>query len=131
MTDRASRWEAVHFDLDASCFGFLLRDDEGGVHTYERGERVLAPVFSRFEHAQLFASQWPDRPTLDRGPSYDLAALRDGARTDDATHAWLLVLDVLDAVDAAEDLPTELPSAAMVRTGLSRFLEAIDRLDHG
>lgn len=130
MTDRASRWEAVPFDLDASCFGLLLRDDEGRVHTYERGERILAPVFSRFEHAQLFASQWPDRPTLDRGPSYDLAALSDGARTDAATSAWLLVLDVLDAVGSADDLPTELPAAAMVRTGLSRFRRAIDLLDH-
>jgi hypothetical protein len=101
MDDRdvtARVWESVHFDLDETCFGYVLRDDEGVVYTYERSvlgaaSRRLAPCFSRREHAQLFASQWPDRPTLGEGPSYDLGALRD-------------------ALEARDEGTTETPTAA-------------------
>jgi hypothetical protein len=135
-------WESVHFDLDATCFGYVLRDREAVVYTYERSlgdapPRRLAPCFSRREHAQLFASQWPDRPTLIDGPSYDLGALRDAidARegdTTDAEHAWGFVIDVLDAVGEGDDL--ELPDAGLtgpdeIRDALARFRTAIDPLD--
>lgn len=134
------RFEAVSFDLDESCFGFLLRDEHGLVHTYERtrggSTRTLAPCFSRLEHAQLFAAQWPERPLVSRGPSYDLAALRDAAagdarEPDAAMDAWMLVLDVLDAVGAGDDLdaPEHLPDTAQLREGLARFVRAVDQLD--
>lgn len=146
MDDRdvtARVWESVHFDLDETCFGYVLRDDEGVVYTYERSilgaaSRPLAPCFSRREHAQLFASQWPDRPTLGEGPSYDLGALRDAidgreGDTTDAEYAWTFVIDVLDAVEDGDGL--ELPDAGLVsaeqiREGLTRFTAALDLLDH-
>lgn len=135
-------WESVHFDLDETCFGYVLRDHEGVVYTYERpvGDapvRRLAPCFSRREHAQLFASQWPERPTLIDGPSYDLAALRDASDarpsdTTDAEHAWFFAMDVLDAVGEGDDF--ELPGEGLVdpdqiRDALTRFRAAIDSLD--
>jgi hypothetical protein len=145
MDDRdviARVWESVHFDLDETCFGYVLRDDEGVVYTYERSvlgaaSRRLAPCFSRREHAQLFASQWPDRPTLGEGPSYDLGALRDAIEardegTTDAAYAWTFVIDVLDAVGEGDDF--ELPDTGLVdpdeiRDALSRFRSVLDLLD--
>lgn len=141
MSD-ARRWTCVHFDLDETCFGYLLRDADGVVYTYERSvgadaPRLRVPCFARREHAQLFAAQWPDRPTLHDGPSYDLGALRDAAHdpasdTTDAEHAWALVLDVLDAVgegDAFEFPDAGLVDPAQLRGGLACFLAAIDLLD--
>lgn len=139
----ARRWEAVYFDLDEACFGFVLQDDEGIVHTYERTRaartELRVPCFSRLEHAQLFAAQWPERPTVARGPSYQLGPLRDaadGTPTDlqAAFYAWTLVLDVLDAADAGDGLdtaetPEALPDREQLRAGLTRFVAALDPLD--
>lgn len=134
-------WTCVHFDLDDTCFGYVLRDDDGVVYAYERrsggdGPRLRVPCFARREHAQLFAAQWPDRPTLHDGPSYDLGALRDaharGGDTADAEHAWALVIDVLDAIDDGDgfEFPEEgLVDPDQLRDGLARFVAAIDPLD--
>ena len=47
-----ARGEAVHFDRGEAFWGFVLRDDEGHVHVYERtatdGAVILvAPSFTR------------------------------------------------------------------------------------
>lgn len=137
MSDVTPRtWEAVHFDLDEDCFGFVLRDSDSAVHAYERAGRRLVPCFSRFEHAELFVAQWAERPKLTRGPSYDLSLLdepeADEAVGAEAEGAWLLVLDVLDAIGEGSDLelPVQgLPDESERREGLERFVRALDQLD--
>lgn len=143
----ATRWEAVGFDRGEALWGFVLRDEEGRVHVYERTSpsgavRLVAPSLTRFEHAQLFVNAWPDagpeRTVLTRGPSYDLTALDAlvAGRTFDlraAEHAWLFVLDVLDAAGEGDDLemPDEgvAPDEDEVREGLERLARVIEQLD--
>lgn len=141
-TSPGPRWEAVGFDRDESLWGFVLRDDEGHIHVYERTApdgtaRLVAPSFTRLDHAQLFVDAWPERPVLARGPSYDLGSLEAfvDARPYDpetAEYAWAFVLDVLDAVGDSDELPmpeTSLPPADAVREGLVRVRRAILQLD--
>jgi hypothetical protein len=143
VSDSATRWEAVTFDRGEDFWGFVLRDDEGDVHVYERTSpdgtvRLVAPSFARLEHAQLFVNAWPERPVLARGPSYDLTALDAlvAGRSFDlraVEHAWLFLLDVLDAADEGDDL--ELPDEGVapeldeVREGLARLVRVIEQLD--
>jgi hypothetical protein len=138
-----ARWEAVAFERDEAFWGFVLRDDEGRVHVYERTSpdgtvRRVAPAFTRFEHAQLFLDAWPERPVLTRGPSYDLGALvalAEGRAVDARAveDAWLFALDVLDAAEEGDDLemPDEgvTPDEDEVREGLSRLARVIEQLD--
>lgn len=109
-------WLSIHYTLDDQAWGFLIEHADDGVYSYRVEDRWIVPSFRRFEHAALFAKQFPGGPALERGGSYDLGpvlayATQDGAAApENLEDAWWLLLDVADAGE--DDALLESPEEA-------------------
>jgi len=134
-------WFAVHFDLDAGCWGFVLEHEDTGFYAYDESTpapRRVVPCFSRFEHACLFARQWPQPASPPRGGDFDLAptlayATQRGAPAPaDLEDTWWFLIEVAKAAGLADTLlhpGDEPPSPEALRECLDAFRLALRQLD--
>lgn len=130
--DQEGTWFSLYYTLDDQCWGYLIEHVDDGVYSYRVEDRWVVPSFRRFEHAALFARQFPDRPSLERGGSYELGPAHDYATQaaapapDTLEDVWWFLVDVADA--AEDDALLEGPEeAAEPREALAACFAAFHR----